>query len=410
MANTKPTAQNIIILYYLLLAILILFPFGQLTQIPFFPGPRVYLHDILVGLVWVFLLFHYQQIKNISKNILFFPSILFIFIALLSLIISLLSIPGREVFVGSLYLLRWIGYLTVALATILVVKRKPEFKQKIIKTLIFTGSAASIFGLAQYIFYPDLRNLYYLGWDPHYLRIFGTFFDPNFLGLVIVLTIIMTITSLNNSWLKYSLFFLNTLTLALTYSRSSFIALAGSLISLFFYRKFNKTIVFIFIIGLVTLLFLPKGPQSEGIQLERMASVEGRVESINKGISLFFKSPLFGVGFNNLRSYQKIHPQDFRGDTIPENAAGGIENSFIFLLATTGIAGFTAYMILLVGMFMVGDRILKISLIAILVHSLFNNSLFYPWVMLWIWILVGVSSKQDARPARNATHSVAGGR
>jgi hypothetical protein len=27
---------------------------------------------------------------------------------------------------------------------------------------------------------------------------------------------------------------------------------------------------------------------------------------------------------------------------------------------------------------------------AIIVHSNFNNSLFYAWIMIWIWILLGV--------------------
>ena len=41
--------------------------------------------------------------------------------------------------------------------------------------------------------YPDLRNLWYLGWDPHYYRVFATLLDPNYVGILLVLTIFVWI-------------------------------------------------------------------------------------------------------------------------------------------------------------------------------------------------------------------------
>lgn len=397
MADAKPEKRSIKILKYLIFSIIVLFPFSQLTQIPFTAGIRIYMHDIMIGLLWLVVIFNYKSFlpfKNPKKNSLFLPSILFIGISAISLVIALLSLTFSQVFLGSLYLIRWTLYSGVGIASCLIIQNDASFKKQVTQRLIIVGASTSIFGLFQYLLYPDLRNLYYLGWDPHYLRIFGTFLDPNFLGLVIVLTLIITIVAMKNSWAKYSLLVINSLTLALTYSRSSFVSVVCALLTLFIFKKQKKLILILLGMGIVIFFFLPKGPQSEGIQLERLATLKSRAESIEKGLVLFRRSPFIGVGFNTLRFHQKINPQKFREEFIPENAAGGIENSFIFLLATTGILGFISYIYLLRNMYKRGDPILKVSLIAVFIHSLFNNSLFYPWIMIWIWFLAGVSIGQ----------------
>jgi hypothetical protein len=74
-----------------------------------------------------------------------------------------------------------------------------------------------------------------------------------------------------------------------------------------------------------------------------------------------------------------------------------MDNSFIFILATTGIPGLLAYLWLL-------KRQLEISklyairysagasfaytLYAVIVHSFFNHTLFYAPVMLWLWLFL----------------------
>jgi len=404
MADPKHTKGSLILIKYILYAILFLFPFGQLTQIPFLSGPRIYIQDILTVFLWLVLILHPVLLRHLlpqrriiyklKLNSLFLPLLLFVIIALLSLAVSLFSLSFKDVFFGSLYLLRWLSYTGIALASYLVIKNSISAKENFIKGLIFAGTLSSIFGLFQYALYPDLRNLYYLGWDPHYLRVFGTFFDPNYLGLIIVLTIILILFTTKTFlfWQKIILLIINGLALALTYSRSSFIALGASLVSsLIPFPKYKKIIFTLFIIGILILFILPKGTQSEGIQLGRIASIQSRFESSLKGMSIFLSSPVYGVGFNTLSSRQSSRVQYFNGQVIPSNSASGIENSFIFILATTGILGFAAYMLFIRNIFLIGDNIVNISLGAILIHSLFNNSLFYPPVMIWLWILVGTS-------------------
>ncbi len=83
--------------------------------------------------------------------------------------------------------------------------------------------------------------------------------------------------------------------------------------------------------------------------------------------------------------------------TFISHAAGGVDSSILFLLVTTGVVGLSAYLYLLY-MANVSDKSKKnttqiqnlylSSVCALLMHSLFVNSLFYPWVLLWMWILI----------------------
>jgi hypothetical protein len=76
---------------------------------------------------------------------------------------------------------------------------------------------------------------------------------------------------------------------------------------------------------------------------------------------------------------------------VVSKAAAGMDSSLLFVAATTGIIGAAAYIYLLFSMIRNGkkSRFYIASFAALLVHSLFVNSLFYPWVMIWMWILTG---------------------
>lgn len=395
----KSTKGSIKLLEYFLLLFIFLFPFGQLTQIPFI-DIRIYAQDIVLLLLWACILINHERVKSIIKTKVFLPTVIFIAVATISLFFACVTLPIKDVFISSLYLLRFVGYAGIGIAVWRIVSEKQKQKGIIETGLILAGTLTSIFGLFQYVFYPDLRNLYYLGWDPHFLRVFGTFFDPNFIGLIITLTILLIAfsSSVKDIKIKGVLLLINGIALALTYSRSSYLAFLVAFIAVCIMQKKKKLAALILCLSVVVLILLPRGKQSEGIQLERIASIGSRIESVNRGITIFSKSPIFGVGFNTLKYYQPYKIQYFDGKEVPNNSSSGIENSFVFLLATTGILGFGAYMVVLKNMYIGGDAVLKASLIAVTIHSLLNNSLFYPWIMAWIWIMVGISlsSKQQS--------------
>jgi hypothetical protein len=92
-------------------------------------------------------------------------------------------------------------------------------------------------------------------------------------------------------------------------------------------------------------------------------------------------------------AFQKyIGPQSFES-----HACSGSDSSLLFILTTTGIIGFMAFAF---SIFRIRGFIqhssnyllLAVSFIALLVHSLFSNSMFYPWIMGWMVILLAVVS------------------
>ena len=82
------------------------------------------------------------------------------------------------------------------------------------------------------------------------------------------------------------------------------------------------------------------------------------------------------------------------------HSAAGTDNSFLFILATSGLIGLTAFLYFLYKVVSLSSSKLKknyfslvlfASIISLAINSLFINSLFFPQIMLWIWILAGLT-------------------
>ena len=342
----------------LLLLLILSLSFGQLGRLELAPGIVIYLHDLLVVLLLVF----YLPRTKITSAPLFRPILAFIAAAILSLIFS--SRPLSEIISGSLYLWRWLAY-----ALVYFVARRAANKPRLLRFLALSGLAVT--GLVQYVFAPDMRWLYNLGWDEHYYRLIGTFLDPNFTGIFLVLTLILL-------WPSRLVIF-PLIALLLTYSRSSYLAL---LVTLILVLRHRIRLLFVTCILFLGILFLLPRPGGEGVKLERLYSLTNRLDSMKTGLQIFTAHPLTGVGFNLLRQHQ-ANPTSHSG--------AGIDNSFLFILATTGIFGFTAYLWLLKKQFAIKLPATRYTLLAVLVHSLFNNTLFYPPVMLWFWLFLALN-------------------
>lgn len=334
------------ILIYLLFFIL---PFGQLERIP---GLPLYLHDLVI-LLLIILNFKFLKLPR--------PTVWFLASAGLSLIIALFKLPFNQVLISSLYLIRWLAYACLL----------PLFKHHKLDLrpwLKYLCLALAILGILQYLFIPDTRFLAGLNWDDHYYRLISTVFDPNFLGLIFVLGLILF-----NLQILPSLVLL--IALLLTYSRSGYLSLLAVIFAYVILKKKFKFLLLILVF--IFLPFLPR-PGGEGVKLERWFSVEQRLANYRESLQLIKVSPVFGLGFNTLRYFR----QDF-----VSHAAAGLDSSLLFVLATTGIVGLLAYLNLLKSLWQT-SLLVKLSLVAILVHSLFQNSLFYPLIMIWLWSIV----------------------
>lgn len=312
--------------------------FGQLERL----GP-VYLHDLILAVILL------VNRPKISRPVLYFALAGFV-----SLILSGFK-PGGE------YLVRFLAY-----SLLLGLKAERRY------LLFFSGAIASL-GWLQYLLLPDTRFLLALNWDDHYYRLISTLFDPNFTGIILVLGLVLTYFSYPRSW---RLYLLHLSALLLTYSRSSYLALLAAALFLALIKKKLKLFLLGFSALSLVLLALPR-PGGEGVKLERVFSIEQRFDSYREGVSLWLKSPIFGLGFNTLRYY--------RSDPI-SHAAAGLDSSLLFVLVTTGAVGLLAYLNLLKFLWQ-KSLLLRVSLIALLVHSLFVNSLFYAFTLIWLFSL-----------------------
>ena len=369
-------ALKIIAYFYL-----IIFPFGQLLRVNFNVfGKDIPLHPIEVVSFLSFLIFVSK--KKLVRTPSFLKS--FIFISVFSLIFSMGMFPPQVIIAGSFYLLRLVGFVGVffALQYILKVNGKAYLINSFVVIAFFTG----VFGWLQYFLYPDLRALFEFGWDEHLYRLAGSFLDPGFTGIVLSLGTLLSLFTFLRQKRKVMLyiFLFLLLTTLFTYSRASILALivgVGYLLTSF---KKGKLVLLFTSLVIFLLLILPR-PAGEGVKLERVFSINARVNNYKETITIIKQSPVFGVGFNNICAAR----QKYLGNTnILSHGCSGADSSILLVIATTGLVGF----MLLIGALIkdigriggIYRHVFYASSFAVLFHSLFVNSLFYPWVFGWL--------------------------
>jgi len=265
-----------------------------------------------------------------------------------------------------------------------------------------------VLGYIQYFLYPNLRNLYYLGWDDHLYRMFSSFLDPNFVGAFFVIYFLFTvflIFELIKEKITFKFIFIlltSIFTLGaiyLTYSRGAFIMLVVGLLSFLWLKGKRKILILIFV-GLVALIFIaPKSFKLEGTDFLRVVSTQERIANMQQGLEVFARSPVIGVGFNSYRYALNRYFGVNNSIWQTTHAGAGNDNSYIFVLATTGVVGFSVFIFMLYKMLMLGRQkfkneyaILFISIfLALLVNSIFTNTLFYVLILEWVWIFAGLT-------------------
>jgi len=354
--------------YLLLLLAIYIWPFGQLlaftgTALPF----TIYLLDLAVLFVFISLVFSKKR-KEIFSDPIVKPLIIFLGVAVLSLIINFKQAMSSGLPLSSFYLLRLIIYPSLFFA----VKHVGFTRLK--KPLLISIGIFSLLCLLQYLVFPDMRYLKNLGFDDHYFRLIGPFYDPNFTGAVLAG---IALYFINKNKILFSLPFIGLL--APTTSRASYLVFFVGLIYLLFTHK--KTKLFLLLVLLGVIIYLIPKPSGEGVNLLRTFSIYSRLGSWQQGLTLFVQKPVIGWGYNTLRG--------------PGNSRLPIDNSYIYLLATTGIVGLLSFVNLLLKLNKsTKNGSIKILIISLLIHSLFNNSLFYIWILALFWVALGTGQEK----------------
>lgn len=289
------------------------------------------------------------------KSKLSLPWVLFLATNLLSFGLAQLQTPFN--FTPILYLARLISM-------VLLLNQMPNISLSR-KWLLVAWTTSLIFGFIQYLIFPDNTILANLGWDPHLNRLIGSFLDPTYTGLIFLLFLIYFFIN------KYPCYFsvVTYFGIALTYSRSTLLALFVVLIAFSFKNKNFKLFLFGGMLILTTILCLPN-KEGEGTKLNRTSTVFAKVENYKEAISTIWQKPILGLGYNFL--------SEKRSDM--GHASSGFDSSLLTIAATSGLVGLFFFL------WAIKSQI-DYLLLAILIHSLFSNSLLYPWVFFLLFSL-----------------------
>lgn len=393
------------ILRYFYFFLLLAFPIAELGK--FNIGSISFsLNDLIVLIIGLSMI---PRLKEISqKSFLGKPIIIFLAVSVVSLIVNIFNYSFVNVLVSFMYIVRWASY---SFLYFFLIWQSKESVNKFRNFLIIPIFVVLFIGALQFIFYQNLRNLYYLGWDEHLYRLFSSFLDPNFaaafLSLSLIFLIYLSIQYFNEK--KYLIFtilslisIVNFVEIFLTYSRSGLIMLVVSLVAYLVLSKKVKFIIILIFLFFAMVIFSPKSFSTEGTNIFRFFSAEARIQSAQVAISIIERNPVIGVGFNAYRYAQNRYGYLMGIDWQTTHSGAGTDNSFLFVLATTGFIGLVSYVYLIYKMLYLGKLKMKeekfaivfISiLLGVIVNSLFINSLFYVYIMEFIWIFAAITEK-----------------
>ena len=371
------------IITYTLVALL---PMGELLRFPWIHATSLRILDILVVLllfcVFIFRKKDYQKALQKNWYFLFFSAIL---------IVSHVWSIHNSTLPSVLYLGRTLLYFQIPL---LLDSVKGIINLCKVTTLLLIGSGILVISaLFQYLFYPALANLYYLGYDVHYYRAVGLLVDPNLLGIVLVFVILYCLYTYKSP-ARLVLVITALVVLALTFSRISIICLFIGVLVIFLKKRVSYTALLFCaaIVGLM-LLFIPR-QLGEGNKLLRTNSIVAKSEAWQKGLQLWQKTPLLGIGFNNSQLYKPTVRPFAASIEIPDNSYYGLDSTILTLLVTTGIIGILAYLLLFGRLLRINDS-LKVALTLIyFVHSFSTNSFFTPTVFLYFMVLYHITEQK----------------
>jgi hypothetical protein len=358
-------------------------------------------------------------------------AVLALVFAAIGAISALLAIPKFgltffELAFSAAYLLRWLAYFAVYLVCINFVRREEVlgvWNALQLAVLIFAG-----FGIVQSIFLPGFAQIVYpsselyLDWDPQGHRLVSTFLDPNFAGalITIALLVLLAMLSLGVPVPRWKLLLLFT-ALLLTLSRSSFLAfMVGGLVIASVRGLSRRLWGFGALLAILLLPALPfliqYGSAFNKFRID--ASALTRVVSWLSAIEVFLDNPILGVGFNTYGFVQERY-----GGSILGQSSFGLDGGILFIVVMTGVVGGFVYVLMYASVLgrcrrvwrdagaALEERALCLGVaaasVALVVHSIFLNSLLYPFLMQALWTLWGlahvVASARRAEEAAIAT-------
>ncbi|HJQ20628.1 MAG TPA: O-antigen ligase family protein [Gemmatimonadaceae bacterium] len=316
-----------------------------------------------------------------------------------------------EVLASLAYLARWLMYFGIYLVILNCVKERDV--SGIWKALEGTMLVFAGFGIFQAAFLPDFGQMIYpesklyLEIDPQGHRLMSTILEPNIAAAMILTVLLVYIAQLAMGatvarWKPALLL----VALVLTISRSGALAFLVGVFTIFAVRglgrkmvRFLGVMLVALIASLPPLLRFASTYQKLGIS---DVSAAARFIVWQRSIATFLDNPWFGIGFNTYGFVQERNGIERYG-----SATYSAEGGLLFIAVMTGIVGLAVYGVMLWLQYRRCRSVWRNRLatpdergfclgaaaatVAILVHSVFVNTLLTTWVMEPLWILWGIT-------------------
>ncbi|MEK7610926.1 MAG: O-antigen ligase family protein [Patescibacteria group bacterium] len=374
---------------------------GQLGSYRFGEGV-VYISDLLLAaLIVIWLLESFLVIRSLRlerKGIFIF---LFGVVSLLTLLNATRFFSSAEIITGSLYWFRWVAYALVYFLVRDLITKGEKIREPIIFLLIVDGLFLALSGFIQLAVIPDFRlQAVESGWDPHKNRLLSTFFDPNFTGAFLSLTLSLVISRLFSPGRKLLYVValpVLLLALLLTFSRSAWL-MFGVIILVFGLLRSRWLLLLAVFLAFSAYFFVPRVQTRLSGVTDPADSAHFRLISWNNTLKIAGDYPLSGVGFNLFRYAQADYGFFGFRDPSGGHAGAGSDSSWLLVLATTGVFGFLIfsllYLRLLLESWKARGTVVGLALLAALaglvVETNFINALFYVPIMSWVWLVAAL--------------------
>lgn len=381
-------------------------------------------HDLLLlDLITPPLVLLWFGLKLLRKEKLHWPSIalpagLFLLMGFASLLLHSEALSTTDFLKSAFYGVRWAALF---LLSIIVANQTEQEQKRTWKILVGFTVLLCIAGFIQLVFVPDFTTFEDLGWDPHQGRLLSTWFDPNFVGGTLAFFTPLLLgyawdRKKDRPWLLPALGIV-IMALALTLSRSAYVALFAGLLVFGALRSAKLLAIGALALTLLGLLVSPVRDRFESL-VENIQSVSSetytlpdasarlRYDSWRIGWTLFMDSPLLGQGYNAYK-FAALDKGLIKDPNV--HAASGSDSSILTILSTTGILGFLAFLSVYAMLFITAWKNRKTGLglgffsglTGLLIHSIFVNSLLFPLFMAPFWISAGLllgAAKQSSTP------------
>ncbi|MBT3497721.1 MAG: O-antigen ligase family protein [Gemmatimonadales bacterium] len=321
--------------------------------------------------------------------------------------VSKFGLSAFDVAFSFAYLGRWCAYFLIYVFITNFVAS--EDRGRIWTTLERVIIAFAAFGILQSIFLPGFAQILYpeaelyTQWDPQGRRLVSTFLDPNLAGGLLLVGLMIqlgrTFFGAEQAGWKIALLAVAT---ALTVSRSTTLGvLAGGLVLIAASGLSKRGLRVAMGSGFALLL---AGPfvLSMAIEYNKLdladPSLLLRFVAWGQAVVVLLDNMFIGVGFN---TYGFVHKEYGFGELM--QSSFGLDGGLLFIAVMTGLLGVIVYTS------MIGTILRRCrrewrdtastptvrgmaagtaaATVGILVHSLFVNSLLYPFLMEVLWVL-----------------------